>query len=74
MNQRLRGIIIPVATPFDEKGNLSVSMLADNFAKWGRTSVRGDMCLGSNGEFRSLSDDESIMVTAQESSSRVRKL
>lgn len=65
MNEKLRGIVIPVATPFDEQGSLSVSMLEDNFAKWDQTNVRGYMCLGSNGEFRSLSDDESLTVARE---------
>ncbi|MGA3220983.1 MAG: dihydrodipicolinate synthase family protein, partial [Acidimicrobiales bacterium] len=62
MNVKLRGIVIPVATPFDEGGRLSTAMLEKNFARWGATRVCGYMCLGSNGEFRSLSDDESLCV------------
>ncbi len=64
MTDKLTGIIIPAATPFDEEGALSLPMLEDNLAKWGRTNVRGYMVLGSNGEFRSLSDEESIAVVA----------
>jgi 4-hydroxy-2-oxoglutarate aldolase len=37
-------------------------MLEDNFGQWAETSVRGYMCLGSNGEFRSLSDEEALAV------------
>ena len=62
MHKDLTGIIIPVATPFDEDEALSLGMLEANFSKWDETNVRGYMCLGSNGEFRSLSDDESIAV------------
>ncbi len=65
MNEKLRGIIIPVATPFDEQGSLSVTMLEDNFARWNQTGVRGYMCLGTNGEFRSLSDEESVTVARE---------
>jgi 4-hydroxy-2-oxoglutarate aldolase len=65
MNEKLSGILIPVATPFDAQGSLSVTMLRDNLAKWNQTGVRGYMCLGSNGEFRSLSDDESITVATE---------
>jgi 4-hydroxy-2-oxoglutarate aldolase len=65
MNQKLAGIIIPAATPFDDQGYLSVEMLEHNITKWNATNVRGYMCLGSNGEFRSLSDDESITVVRQ---------
>lgn len=62
MNKDLTGITIPVATPFDEDGTLSTVMLEANFSKWNETNVRAYMCLGSNGEFQSLSDDESIAV------------
>ncbi len=62
MTDKLRGIIIPTATPFDEEGSVSLAMLEDNLAKWGRTGVHGYMVLGSNGEFRSLSDEESLSV------------
>lgn len=65
MNEKLSGIIVPAATPFDEEGKLSIEMIERNFAKWNRTKVRGYMCLGSNGEFRSLSDDEAITVVEQ---------
>ena len=62
VSEKLKGIIIPAVTPFDEEGNLSLPMLEANFARWSETSVRGYMCMGSNGEFRSLSDDESVVV------------
>ena len=62
MNEKLTGVIIPTATPFDNDGDLSTEMLERNFARWNATNVRGYMCLGSNGEFRSLSDEESLRV------------
>lgn len=65
MNEKFRGIVIPTVTPFDDEGALNVAMLEDNFARWNETTVRGYMVLGSNGEFRSLSDDESLMVVGR---------
>ena len=62
MIEKLRGIVIPVATPFDDQGALSVTMIEDNFIRWNKTNVRAYMVLGSNGEFRSLSDGESLTV------------
>lgn len=62
MNEKLKGIIIPAATPFDERGEVSVSMMEHNYQRWGQTGVRGYMCLGSNGEYRSLSDEEALLV------------
>lgn len=65
MTEKLRGVLIPTVTPFDDRGALSIPMMEDNFTKWNRTNVRGYMVLGSNGEFRSLSDDESLTVVAR---------
>lgn len=62
MNDRLRGVIIPAATPFDEHGDISIRMMEENYEKWNRTPVCGYMCLGTNGEFKSLSDEESLLV------------
>ena len=64
MNQKLEGIIIPAVTPFDGAEEVSLDMLAANYEKWNRTDVKGYMCLGSNGEFRALDDEESLKVIA----------
>lgn len=56
------GIIIPCVTPFDENGNVAFDLIAKNFEAWNKTPVAGYMCLGSNGEFRMLDDDESFEV------------
>ena len=58
----LGGVIIPLVTPFTEDGRVDVDMLARNLNKWNGTKVGGYMCLGTNGEFKSLSDEESIHV------------
>lgn len=62
VSEKLNGIIIPAVTPFDPAERLSLSMLEANLGRWNDTPVRGYMCLGSNGESRSLSDDESVAV------------
>ena len=66
--KRLDGIIIPTVTPFDEKGELRLDYLERNYERWNQTQIGGCMALGSNGEFRSLSDDESydVIKTASE--------
>ncbi|MDR1431803.1 MAG: dihydrodipicolinate synthase family protein [Propionibacteriaceae bacterium] len=58
----LAGIVIPAVTPFAGDGSLALDKLAANLAAWGRSGVAGYMFLGSNGEFRSLSDAESLQV------------
>ncbi len=62
MIKALNGIYIPAVTPFDEKEKLNCNMLEFNIQKWNDTDVSGYMCLGSNGEFRMLDDDESLEV------------
>ena len=58
----LEGIIIPAVTPFDENGDLRLDYLKHNYELWNTTCVQGYMALGSNGEFRSLDDDEAFSV------------
>ncbi|GAA2178352.1 dihydrodipicolinate synthase family protein [Brooklawnia cerclae] len=64
MSEKLRGIIIPVATPFDAGRDdaVDVAALEHNFGLWGETGVAGYMVLGTNGEFKALDDDESRTV------------
>lgn len=62
MENKLNGIIVPAVTPFDKAGNIDFEGMKHNYEKWNRTKVRGYMCLGSNGEFRSLDDRESLDV------------
>ena len=60
--KNLSGIFIPAVTPFDENGELRLDMLEENVLRWNTTNIQGLMVLGSNGEFRSLSDEESLLV------------
>ena len=65
MNDKLRGIVVPAVTPFDESDDLRLDWLEHNLEQWGGTAVRGVMVLGTNGEFRSLDDDEARAVIAR---------
>ena len=58
-----QGIYVPMVTPFIE-GTESVDYdgMTENAAKLCAAGVTGLMPLGSNGEFRSLNDDESLKV------------
>lgn len=60
--KKANGIIIPAITPFDERGELRLDYLEKNYQRWNQSSVQGCMALGSNGEFRSLDDDEAFEV------------
>ena len=60
--KQIIGAIIPAVTPFDETGDLRLDWMRQIYARWNRSDVVGYMALGSNGEFRALSDDESLAV------------
>lgn len=62
MRAALGGIIVPAATPFDADGELDLSGYVDNLRRWASAGVSGYLALGSNGEYRSLSDEESLVV------------
>ena len=59
--KKLSGVFAPVVTPFhcDE---LALDQLRFNLQKLNGTGLTGYLALGSNGEFRSLSDTEQIEV------------
>lgn len=56
--EKLSGIFAPVITPFDEEGNLLIEELAANIQKLNGSRLRGYLVLGTNGEFKSLSEEE----------------
>lgn len=59
--ERLSGVFAPVVTPFvaDE---LSLDDLRFNLRKLSKTNLAGYLALGSNGEFKSLTDREQVRV------------
>jgi 4-hydroxy-2-oxoglutarate aldolase len=61
IKEKLSGVYSPVMTPFS-KGRIDFEALAYNIEKMNDTGVRGYMPLGTNGEFKGLSDDESLEV------------
>jgi len=56
--EKLSGVFAPITTPFDEKGNLLLDQLAYNINKLNNSGLRGYLILGTNGEFKSLSEEE----------------
>lgn len=64
MNQnkkKLSGVFAPVVTPFNSD-ELALDDLRFNLRKLNESDLTGYLALGSNGEFRSLSDKEQIQV------------
>lgn len=61
MNESLKGVFIPLVTPFTgQKPDLG--KLAHNIERLNRTRVAGYMPLGSNGEFSHMDDGEQLSV------------
>ncbi len=58
---KLSGVFAPVVTPF-HSDELSLDDLRFNLQRLKATDLTGYLALGSNGEFRSLSDKEQIQV------------
>ncbi len=55
---KLGGIFLPIATPFDHKGDLYRAKVKHNLEKWNLTGLSGYVVCGSTGE--------SVMLTAEE--------
>ncbi|AGB19722.1 dihydrodipicolinate synthase family protein [Thermoanaerobacterium thermosaccharolyticum] len=61
IKEKLNGVISPIVTPFVDQ-EVDYKMLGENIIKWNNTKLKGYMPLGSNGEFKSLTDEEAIKV------------
>jgi len=59
--RKLSGVFAPVVTPF-HSDELALDDLRSNLRKLNETNLAGYLALGSNGEFRSLSDKEQIRI------------
>jgi 4-hydroxy-2-oxoglutarate aldolase len=59
--ERLSGVFAPVVTPFDGD-EVRLDWLGSNLSKLAQTELRGYLALGSNGEFRSLTESEEMKV------------
>jgi 4-hydroxy-2-oxoglutarate aldolase len=58
----LAGIYAPICTPFDPSEELDLGGLRANLARYADAGVHGILALGSNGENRSLDEDERLAV------------
>lgn len=59
--EKLSGVFAPVATPFDSD-EILLDDLRFNLRKLAETDLVGYLALGSNGEFKSLTDAEQVQV------------
>ena len=60
--QDLRGVLLPITTPFDAAGDVDLSGLRANIAKWSATGISGYVLLGSTGERAHLDENEYLKV------------
>jgi 4-hydroxy-2-oxoglutarate aldolase len=58
----LHGVFPPIATPFDEQGEVHDAALVENLARWNQYDLAGYVVLGSNGEAVYLSDEEKVRI------------
>lgn len=58
----LGGVYAPICTPFDAREELDLGALRANLARYAEAGISGLLALGSNGENRSLDEDERLVV------------
>jgi 4-hydroxy-2-oxoglutarate aldolase len=61
----LRGVFAPICTPFSRNEDVDLGALRENLARYATTRLRGHLALGSNGENRSLTEDERRQVLGE---------
>jgi len=59
--ENLSGVFPPVASLFKNE-KVALDEMRENISKYNETDLKGFLVLGSNGEFRSLSDDEALQI------------
>jgi 4-hydroxy-2-oxoglutarate aldolase len=61
MKKRLAGIFAPITTPFQNE-EVFIEQLKENIHKYSKTCLSGFLVLGSNGENKSLTDNEKLNI------------
>jgi len=59
---KLQGILPPIATPFDHRGELYKAKVQHNVEKWNRTGLTGYVVCGSTGESVYLTTEEKLQM------------
>jgi len=62
--QDLRGVFLPIPTPFNSAGAIDFGALHSNIAKWSQTAIGGFVLLGSTGERVNLDEREYLELIA----------
>ena len=62
LSSALRGVLLPVTTPFSKDGVVDLSAFKSNLDKWSQTGITGYVFLGSTGERVHLDDSEYVRI------------
>jgi 4-hydroxy-2-oxoglutarate aldolase len=62
LREKLSGIFLPISTPFLENEEVDYEGLIFNLRYYAGTGVKGYLALGSNGENKSLTEEEKLKV------------
>ena len=62
MNDKLMGVFAPITTPFTADGTVDYSGLEHNVRAYAKSGLKGFLALGSNGENKSLTNEEKLKV------------
>jgi len=62
MNDKLMGIFAPITTPFLSDGEVDYKGLEQNVQFYAQSGIKGYLAIGSNGENKSLTNDEKLKV------------
>ncbi|HOP59596.1 MAG TPA: dihydrodipicolinate synthase family protein [Bacteroidales bacterium] len=62
MDKNLMGVFAPITTPFDSKGEVAYDKLRENMEFYASSRLKGYLALGSNGENKSLTNEEKEKV------------
>lgn len=62
LRAKLAGVFAPICTPFARDESVDDEALRSNLARYAGSGLLGYLALGSNGENRSLSEEERLVV------------
>ena len=62
MDKKLMGVFAPITTPFEKDGSVDYEGLKRNMDVYASSKLNGYLALGSNGENKSLTNDEKTKV------------
>lgn len=62
LKEKMAGVFAPISTPFADDESLDLDGLRFNLERYAQTGLLGYLALGSNGENRSLTEEEKLQV------------